>query len=256
MAQACTDTEHHSRAGAILRRIAVYAGVTLATVGLVTAFAGSHADAADIDYTAASASEIEDHLADLESQRDEAAIELGGLQTRFTAARAVISAATADYGNSGAQLTVVTAEIESAEDDLDSKVTSLVAYAQEQSDKYEQAQAAAETAEALTIEIEGRSGRGQEPRHADRRGRSGLRRSRRRRGGGRRRSRSRGRGRGLQRPPPTPARPRPTAPTPRPPPSSSRRTSSASPTSSAPPAPTPGTARASSRAPTASRTSR
>jgi cell wall-associated NlpC family hydrolase len=153
VAQVCQDTEHRSRAGAILRRIAVYTGVTLATVGLVTAFAGSHADAADIDYTAASASEIEDHLADLESQRSEAAIELGGLQTRFAAARTIVRAAAEDYGTSGAQLTVVTAEIASAADDLDAKVTSLVAYAQEQSDKYEQAQAAAETADELAPEI-------------------------------------------------------------------------------------------------------
>lgn len=125
----------------------------MATVGLVTAFSGSHADAAPIDYTAASAAEIEDHLTDLETQRDAAAADLQGLQAQLDAAQAVIDAAAAEYGTSDAQLTVVTAAVESAEDDLDAKVTSLVAYAQEQSDKYEEAQDASETAEALTADI-------------------------------------------------------------------------------------------------------
>lgn len=125
----------------------------MATVGLVTAFSGSHADAAPIDYTAASAAEIEDHLTDLETQRDAAAADLQGLQAQLDAAQAVIDAAAAEYGTSDSQLTVVTAAVESAEDDLDAKVTSLVAYAQEQSDKYEEAQDASETAEALTADI-------------------------------------------------------------------------------------------------------
>lgn len=125
----------------------------MATVGLVTAFSGSHADAAPIDYTAASAAEIEDHLTDLETQRDAAAADLQGLQAQLDAAQAVIDAAAAEYGTSDAQLTIVTAAVESAEDDLDAKVTSLVAYAQEQSDKYEEAQDASETAEALTADI-------------------------------------------------------------------------------------------------------
>lgn len=153
MAHACSNTEHRSRASAILRRVAAYTGVTLATVGLVTAFSGTSADAADIDYAAASASEIEDHLADLETERDKAAESLEGLQTDLAAAQAVIDAATEDYGTSDAQLTVVTAAVESAEDDLDAKVTTLVAYAQEQSDKYDEAQAAAEDADQLTAEI-------------------------------------------------------------------------------------------------------
>ncbi|MDN3238884.1 C40 family peptidase [Glycomyces tritici] len=119
----------------------------------MTAFAGTHADAADIDYTSASAAEIEDHLTDLETQRDAAAADLEGLQARLDAAQAVIDAAAAEYGTSNAQLTVVTAAVESAEDDLDAKVSSLAAYAQEQSDKYEEAQDAAEDAETLTADI-------------------------------------------------------------------------------------------------------
>ncbi|MCC3762428.1 NlpC/P60 family protein [Glycomyces sp. TRM65418] len=159
MAQACsdtvcTDTGHRSRAGAVLRRIGAYTGVTLTTVALVTAFTGTQADAADIDYTTASASEIEAHLADLETERDEAAEDLEGLRTELRTAQAVIDTATADYGTSDAQLAVVTAAVESAEDDLDAKVTTLVAYAQEQSDKYDEAQAAAEDADRLTADIE------------------------------------------------------------------------------------------------------
>ncbi|MEV3935104.1 NlpC/P60 family protein [Glycomyces sp. NPDC049804] len=119
----------------------------------MTAFSGTQADAADIDYTAASASEIEEHLADLESQRDTAAADLKGLQARLDAAKAVIDAAAAAYGTSNAQLSVVTAAVESAEDDLDAKVSTLVAYAQEQSDKYEEAQTASETADGLTADI-------------------------------------------------------------------------------------------------------
>jgi cell wall-associated NlpC family hydrolase len=153
VAHACSNTEHRSRASAILRRVAAYTGVTLATVGLVTAFSGTHADAADIDYTAASSSEIEDHLADLETERNEAAQGLKGLQTELAAAQAVIDAATEDYGTSDAQLTFVTAAVESAEDDLDAKVTTLVAFAQVQSDKYDEAQAAAEDADQLSAEI-------------------------------------------------------------------------------------------------------
>lgn len=150
---ACTDTGHRSRAGAVLRRVAAYTGVTIATVGLVTAFSGTQADADDPDYATASASEIEDHLADLESERDEAADGLAGLQTELGAAQAVIDAAAEEYGTSHAQLAVVTAAVESAEDDLGAKVTSLVAYAQEQSEKYDEAQAAAEDAERLTADI-------------------------------------------------------------------------------------------------------
>jgi peptidoglycan DL-endopeptidase CwlO len=153
VAHACSDTEQRSRTSAILRRIAAYTGVTLATVGLVTAFSGTHADAADIDYTSASSSEIEDHLTDLETQRDTTTADLAGLQTKLDAAQAVIDAAAAEYGTSDAQLNVVTAAVESADDDLGAKVTSLVAYAQEQSDKYEEAQAASETAKALNADI-------------------------------------------------------------------------------------------------------
>jgi cell wall-associated NlpC family hydrolase len=153
VAHACSETARRSRTSAIIRRVAAYTGVTLATVGLVTAFAGSHADAADIDDTAASAAEIEDHLTDLETQRDTAAADLAGLQARLDAAQAVIDDTAAAYGTSHAQLTVVTAAVESAEDDLDAKVSILVAYAQEQSDKYEEAQAATETADELTADI-------------------------------------------------------------------------------------------------------
>jgi cell wall-associated NlpC family hydrolase len=153
VAHACSETAQRSRTSAILRRVAIYTGVTCATVGLVTAFSGTQADAADIDYTAASASEIEAHLADLEAQRDTAAADLKGLQTRLDAAQTVIDAAAAEYGTSNAQLTVVTAAVESAEDDLDAKVSTLVAYAQEQSDKYEEAQTASETADELTADI-------------------------------------------------------------------------------------------------------
>lgn len=153
MAHACSDNDQRSRTSAIVRRIAAYTGVTLATVALVTAFSGTHADAADIDYTSASASEIEDHLADLESQRDGAATELKGLRAQLSEARAVIIAATEAYGTSNAQLSVVTAAVESADDDLDAKVTTLVAYAQEQSDKYDEAQTAAATADTLKADI-------------------------------------------------------------------------------------------------------
>ncbi|MFG3339206.1 C40 family peptidase [Glycomyces sp. NPDC048151] len=153
MAHACSATAYRSRTSAIIRRVAAYTGVTVATVGLVTAFAGSHADAADIDYSTASAAEIEDYLTDLETQRDASADNLTDLQARLDAAQAVIDAAAAEYGTSNAQLTVVTAAVESAEDDLDAKVSTLVAYAQEQSDKFDEAQDAAETAEALTTDI-------------------------------------------------------------------------------------------------------
>ncbi|GAA1677683.1 hypothetical protein GCM10009830_25790 [Glycomyces endophyticus] len=153
MAQACTDIDHRSRAAAILRRIAAYAGVTVATVGLVTAFAGSRAHAADIEYDTASASEIEDHLEDLESQRTDAGASLDGLQAQLTAAQAVITATSEDYGTTGAQLLDVTAAVESAEDELGAKVSTLVAYAQEQSDKYAEAQTAAETVDALEPQI-------------------------------------------------------------------------------------------------------
>jgi peptidoglycan DL-endopeptidase CwlO len=153
VAHACSDHEARSRTSAILRRVAAYTGVTLATVGLVTAFAGTHADAADIDYTSASAAEIEDHLADLETERDAAAADLADLQTQLDAAKAVIEAAAAEYGTSNAQLTVVTAAVESADDDLDAKVSSLVAYAQHQTDKYEEAQDASESAKELAAGI-------------------------------------------------------------------------------------------------------
>jgi cell wall-associated NlpC family hydrolase len=153
VAQACTDIDHRSRASAILRRIAAYTGVTVATVGLVTAFAGSRAHAADIDYDAASASEIEDHLDDLEAQRDQTSTSLDGLQAQLEAAQAVITATAEDYGTTGAQLLDVTAAVESAEDELGAKVSTLVEYAQEQSDKYAEAQTAAETADELEPQI-------------------------------------------------------------------------------------------------------
>ncbi|WP_335986004.1 C40 family peptidase [Glycomyces sp. MUSA5-2] len=154
MAQTCTDIDHRSRASAILRRVAAYTGVTVATVGLVTAFAGSRAHAADdIDYDAASASEIQDHLEDLETERDTTAATITGLQTDLAAAQAVIDAAAADYGSSDVQLTYVTAAVESADDELGAKVSSLVEYAQEQSDKYAEAQEATETSETLTAQI-------------------------------------------------------------------------------------------------------
>ena len=153
MAQTCTDSGHRSRASALIRRVAAYTGVTLATVGLVTVFTGTQADAADIDYTAASASQIDDHLAALETERDEAAATLEDLEGRLAAAQAVIDAAAQDYGTSNAQLTVVTAAVESAADDLDAKVSTLVAYAQEQSDKYDEAQDAAATADRLEDDI-------------------------------------------------------------------------------------------------------
>lgn len=153
MAQTCTDIDHRSRASAILRRVAAYTGVTVATVGLVTAFAGSRAHAADLDYDSASASEIQDHLEDLESERDATTATITGLQTDLAAAQAVIDAAAADYGSSDAQLTYVTAAVESADDELGAKVSSLVEYAQEQSDKYTEAQEATETSETLTAQI-------------------------------------------------------------------------------------------------------
>jgi cell wall-associated NlpC family hydrolase len=153
VAHACSNTEHRSRAGAILRRVAAYTGVTLTTVALVTVFSGTQADAADIDYTAASATEIEDHLTELETERDKTADGLDALQTDLDAAQAVIDAATEAYGTSDAQLTDVTAAVESAEDDLDAKVSTLVAYARELSDKYDEAQAAADEAAQLTVDI-------------------------------------------------------------------------------------------------------
>jgi peptidoglycan DL-endopeptidase CwlO len=153
VAQACTNTEHRSRASAVLRRVAAYTGVTLATVGLVTAFAAAPAEAADIDYGAASASEIEGHLSDLESERDDADADLADLQGRLEAAQAVVDAAAATYGTTDAQLTDVTAAVESAEDELGAKVSTLVAYAQEQSDRYTEAQEAAELSDRLEIRI-------------------------------------------------------------------------------------------------------
>jgi len=154
VAQACSNTDHHSRASAILRRVAAYTGVTIATVGLVTAFSGSHADAADIDYDSASASEIQDHLDDLESERDDAEAALADLQQQLEDAQAVIDAAAAEYGTSDAQLTDVTAAVESADDELGAKVSTLVAYAQEQSDKYAEAQDAIEESSQLETQIE------------------------------------------------------------------------------------------------------
>ena len=160
MAQACSNTDHHSRAGAILRRVAAYTGVTLATVCLVTAFAGSRAHAADatgtgtaIDYDSASSSEIEDYLNGLESDRDAADASLTDLQRQLTDAQAVISAAAAEYGTSDAQLTDVTAAVESADDELGAKVSTLVEYAQEQTDKYDEAQGAAEESDQLETQI-------------------------------------------------------------------------------------------------------
>ncbi|MEU6859728.1 NlpC/P60 family protein [Glycomyces sp. NPDC046736] len=153
MAQVCTNTEHTNRAATILRRVAAYTGVTLATVGLVTAFAGSHADAAPIEYDTASASEIEDHLEDLETRREAADTTLTGLQAQLVDAQTVIDAATAEYGAAEVQLSYVTAAVESADDELGAKVSTLVAYAQEQSDKYTEAQDATKAAEGLEVEI-------------------------------------------------------------------------------------------------------
>jgi cell wall-associated NlpC family hydrolase len=153
VAQACSNTEHRSRAASILRRVAAYTGVTLATVGLVTAFAAAPAEAADIDYDDASAAEIEGHLDDLEAQRDDAGADLAALQGDLAEAQAVVAAAAEAYGTSDAQLTDVTAAVESADDELGAKVSTLVEYAQEQSDKYTEAQEAAELADELEIRI-------------------------------------------------------------------------------------------------------
>ncbi|WP_051703964.1 C40 family peptidase [Glycomyces sp. NRRL B-16210] len=121
----------------------------------MTVFAGTHADAADdIDYDSATATEIDAHLDELEAERDDAAADLEELQTQLADAQAVIEAATADYGTSGAQLTVVTAAVRSADDELGAKVSTLVDYAQQQSEKYEEAQEATEASERLEAQIE------------------------------------------------------------------------------------------------------
>ncbi|WP_143015091.1 C40 family peptidase [Glycomyces harbinensis] len=120
----------------------------------MTAFAAAPAEAADIDYEAASASEIEDHLGDLETELDGANADLAGLQAQFDAAQAVIDAASAEYGTSDAQLSYVTAAVESADDELGAKVSTLVEYAQEQSDKYTEAQEAAELSAQLETQID------------------------------------------------------------------------------------------------------
>ncbi|WP_199039206.1 C40 family peptidase [Glycomyces salinus] len=132
----------------------MYAGVSAAAIGAATVFIASPAEAEDIDYDEASAAEIEDHLEDLEADRDEAADRLTGLEDRLAEAQAVVDEASAVYGSAEVQLDQVTFAVDSAEPDLGSKMTSLVDFAREQSDQYGQAQEALALAERLEGLIE------------------------------------------------------------------------------------------------------
>lgn len=132
----------------------MYAGVSAAAIGAATVFIASPAEAEDIDYDEASAAEIEDHLEDLEADRDEAADRLTGLQDRLAEAQSVAEEASAAYESAEVQLDQVTFAVDSAEADLGSKMTSLVDFAREQSDQYDQAQEALALAERLEGQIE------------------------------------------------------------------------------------------------------
>ena len=154
MVRACSETEHVTRARRLLRRTAAYAGISIVAVGAATVFAASPAEAADIDLEEATSAEIEDHLTELETERDTTADRLGSLESRLAAAQAVIDEAAAEFGTTGAQLDQATAAVDLAEEELGAKVSTLVGFAREQSDKVDQAEAAQEQAEALQTEID------------------------------------------------------------------------------------------------------
>ncbi|WP_026929034.1 C40 family peptidase [Glycomyces tenuis] len=153
MLPACTATEQPSRASAIIRRTAACAGAGIVAAGAATVFAASPAEADEIDLDEASSSEIEDHIAELESERGDTADRLAALERRLASSQAIVEAATADYGTADAQLDQVLLVVDAAEDDLGSKMSSLVGFAREQSQTYDEAQEAAEEAAALETEI-------------------------------------------------------------------------------------------------------
>lgn len=149
MPRLCSVTEQPSHSSAAVRRTAA----VVVAVGAVTVFAASPAEADEIVLEQASSAEIEDHLAELESERGDTADRLASLERRLISAQTVIVDATADYGTADVQLDRVTLAVKAAEDDLGAKMTSLIGFAKEQSASFEQARSAAEESETLQIEI-------------------------------------------------------------------------------------------------------
>lgn len=156
MHRACSAIEQPSRASAIIRRTAAYAGVSVVTAGAAAVFAASPAEAVEtdgIDLDEATSAEIEDHVDALESEREDAADRLAVLEQRLASAQAVVDAAETEYGSTDAQLDQVTLVVDAAEEDLGAKMSSLVGFAREQSESFDRAQAASAEAEALGTEI-------------------------------------------------------------------------------------------------------
>ncbi|WP_051392913.1 C40 family peptidase [Glycomyces arizonensis] len=157
MHRACSAIEQPSRTSAVIRRTAVYAGVSVVTAGAAAVFAASPAEAAetdDIDLDEATSAEIEDHVEELESERDDTADRLAVLERRLVSAQAVVDAAETEYGSTDAQLDQVTLVVDAAEENLGAKMSSLVGFAREQSESFDRAQAASAEAEALGTEID------------------------------------------------------------------------------------------------------
>ncbi len=136
-----------------MRRTTAFVGAAAVAVGAATVFAASPTEADEIVLEQASSAEIKDHLAELESERGDTADRLATLERRLVSAQTVVEEATADYGTADAQLDRVTLVVKAAEDDLGAKMTSLIGFAREQSESFEEAQAAAQEAETLQIEI-------------------------------------------------------------------------------------------------------
>ncbi|WP_460538916.1 C40 family peptidase [Glycomyces halotolerans] len=122
-------------------------------MSVATIFAASPAEAVDIDYDEATSAEIEDHIAELETERAETEDRLADLRQRLSQARAVIDEVSAEYGSPKARLDRVTVAVDSAEEDLGAKMASLVGFAKEQTDRFEEAQAATEDAIAFGADI-------------------------------------------------------------------------------------------------------
>ena len=154
MVRARSETEQRSRTSTVIRRTAVCAGASVAAIGAATVFIASPAEAEDFDYEGATSAEIEDHLDDLEADRDEAADRLEGLRDDLAEAQSVIEETTAAYGSAGAQLDQVTLVVDAAGSDLGSKMTSLIDFAREQSVQFDQAQEARELAAGLADQID------------------------------------------------------------------------------------------------------
>lgn len=144
------DPEHDSHSGRLARPTAARKVTALALAHLAAAMvAATPAQAEEIDLAQADSSEIRAHVDDLARDRTSVEHELERLEAERSELDALVEQADREFGTVEAQLARATTAIETAGDDLSSKIESLADLRTEQAVRYEAAERAGERLEVL-----------------------------------------------------------------------------------------------------------